>query len=179
MSQLKETAINARQLDIQSPSAIVGYGQFGYVDSRGNVSQTPITRNQIEAPSPWIFRRIDGAQAATWKTKLIKLGKLRKGWNGYDAPAPSEAAINAAESFMEILLREDYEPNRLAPSAVGGVGITRRDNDKTIYVEFYNDGKKILVLFSDDIAEPVIKRVEPGYKSFKQLIAEMREYLDG
>jgi hypothetical protein len=58
------------------------------------------------------------------------------------------------------------------------VGVTRRRHDKSVYIEFYNDGKKVFALFSDDVSEPVIKRIEPGYKAFKELIAEMRDYLD-
>jgi hypothetical protein len=36
----------------------------------------------------------------------------------------------------------------------------------------------VFAVFSDDVSEPVIKRIEPGYKAFKELIAEMRDYLD-
>jgi hypothetical protein len=102
---------------------------------------------------------------------------LREGWNGYTAPAPSEKAILTAKVFVETLLREKYEPKRVAASSVGGVAVTHRRNNRTVYVEFYNDGR-VLALFSDDISEPVIKRIEPSYKAFKELIAEMRDYLD-
>lgn len=86
-------------------------------------------------------------------------------------------AIDLAKSFVDTLLREKYEPRRLAPSAVGGVGVTQRKGDKSVYVEFYNDGR-VLALFSDDVNEPEIKRIEPSYQSFKKLIVEMRDYLD-
>jgi hypothetical protein len=79
---------------------------------------------------------------------------------------------------LDSLLREDYEPSRLAPSAVGGVGVTHRRGSKTVYVEFYNDGR-VLALFSDNVSEPVIKRIDPNDQSFRELIAGMRGYLDG
>src|SRR5262249_55611390 len=115
---------------------------------------------------------------AAWEARFSRLGELREGWNGYAAPAPSETAVLAAKRFVDLLLREDYEPSRLAPSAVGGVGVTHRHGGKSVYVEVYNDGR-VLALFSDDVTEPVIKRIEPDVQSFRELIVGMRGYLDG
>jgi hypothetical protein len=179
MDQLKENPINKKQAHTQSPSAIVGYAINGVVDAYGNVEQPRITLDDLAAiPSIRVIYHNDEKQAARWKIKLIRLGQLREGWNGYEAPAPSKAAISTAETFVDLLVREKYEPRRLAPSVVGGVGVTRRQDNKSVYVEFYNDGKKVFALFSDDLSEPVIKRIEPSYKAFKELIAEMRDYLD-
>jgi hypothetical protein len=177
MDQLKENPINKKQAHTQSPSAIVGYAIHGVLDAYGNVKQQPITSDDL-VPSIRVIYHNDEKQAAAWKIKLIRLGQLREGWNGYDAPAPSKEAISTAETFVDLLVREKYEPRRLAPSVIGGVGVTRRRHDKSVYIEFYNDGKKVFALFSDDVSEPVIKRIEPGYKAFKELIAEMRDYLD-
>ena len=119
-----------------------------------------------------------GSENTGFEETFERLSRLREGWNGYAAPAPTEQAILMAKSFVDTLLREKYEPKRLVPSAVGGVGITHRHGDKNVYVEFYNDGR-VLALFSDDVSDPEIKRIEPSLKSFKTLIAEMRDYLDG
>jgi hypothetical protein len=124
-----------------------------------------------------IIGRNEGLSGTPWEQTFKKLGHLREGWNGYKAPAPSKLAIDLARNFVDTLLREKYEPRRLAPSAVGGVGVTQRKGDKSVYVEFYNDGR-VLALFSDDVNEPEIKRIEPSYQSFKKLIVEMRDYLD-
>jgi hypothetical protein len=113
-----------------------------------------------------------------WESRFSQMRQLREGWNGYAAPAPTEKAILAAKSFVDTLVQEKYEPRRVAPSAVGGVAVTHRQGSKKVYVEFYNDGR-VLALFSDDVSEPLTKRVEPGYNSFKELIGEMRGYLDG
>ena len=65
--------------------------------------------------------------------KLVQLRHLQDGWNGYAAPAPSERAIDTANSFIDILVRAKYEPKRLAPSAVGGVAVTQRSGNRKVY----------------------------------------------
>ena len=117
-------------------------------------------------------------RGASWDAAFSKISQLRDGWNGYSAAAPTERAILTAKSFFDVLLHGNFEPTRLAPSAVGGVATTHRQGPRKVYVEFYNDGR-VLALFSDDVSEPLIKRVDPNDTSFKSLIAEMRDYLHG
>jgi hypothetical protein len=170
--------INRKQDHSQSSSAYVGYlAENAWLVVPGQVCQPFLSADQLELPSVRVIYKNEGTQSIDWATKFSKLSRLREGWNGYTAPAPLEKAILTAKNFVDTLLKEDYEPKRLAPSAVGGVGVTQRKGNRSVYVEFYNDGR-ILALFSDDVHEPEIKRIAPGYKSFKELIAEMRDYLD-
>jgi hypothetical protein len=171
-------SINTKQPYTQSPIAIVDHlDEFGWVDDAGIVHQQIFTSCHVDIQAILVMYQPDPTQAVTWQMKFVQLSKLQDGWNGYDAPAPSEKARRTAESFVDTLLKEKYEPRRLAPSAVGGVGVTQRKGNRSVYVEFYNDGR-VLALFSDDVSEPQVKRVEPGLQSFKKLIAEMRDYLD-
>ena len=114
---------------------------------------------------------------AYWEAKLTDMVRLKEGWNGYSAPAPSVSAINTAKSFVRVLMRENQEPRRVAPSAVGGVGVSRRNAKRKVFVEFFNDGK-VFALFSDGESEPLSKEVVPGLQTFKNLTREMRDYLD-
>lgn len=116
-------------------------------------------------------------QAPAWDATFSRLSQLQEGWNGYAAPAPTETAIRTAKRFVDVLLEEKFEPTRVAPSAVGGVATTHRMGRRKVYIEFYNDGR-ILALFSDDVSEPVIERLQTSETSFRSLIAEMRDYLD-
>jgi hypothetical protein len=143
------------------------------VDSPRNGQEITISKEQ-DRPEP----HREEPRRLAWEATLSKLSQLQEGWNGYAAPAPTEEAILTARSFVDTLLQEQYEPNRLAPSAVGGVGVTHRKGSKSVYVEFYNDGR-VLALFSDELSEPEIKRIEPCLNSFLMLIAQMRGYLDG
>jgi hypothetical protein len=112
-----------------------------------------------------------------WGSKLDEMKRLQEGWNGYSAPVPSGAAIDTARSFLSILSSENYEPTKLAPSAVGGVGITRKEGGRRVYVEFFNDGE-VFALFSDRKAEPVSKQVLPGDRRYRALLKEIKEYLN-
>jgi hypothetical protein len=170
-------SINKKQTYTQSPSALMSYFAPEVVVDGAVVYQYDFKSEPIAIPSLAVIYRADETQACAWQTKFIELNKLKDGWNGYNAPAPSPKAIDMAESFVDTLLRAKYEPKRLAPSAVGGVAVTQRKRGKKVYVEFFNDGT-VFALFSDGSSEPISKEVTPGYQSFKALVKEMREYLD-
>jgi hypothetical protein len=158
---MQDIDISLKQAHSQSPSAYVRV----YSDH--------------EAPSTGIgfTMQVEDLEMGRWVGKLESLHRLPGGWNGYDSPAPSGLAIGLARSFISGLLKHASAPSRLAPSAVGGVGVTRRHQGRKVYVEFFNDGQ-VIALFSDEVSEPRTKRVEPGYRSFQELIGEMRDYLN-
>jgi hypothetical protein len=162
-----------------APTAdFVHLAREGRLEAPDRVRQDYLRSDQLGSPPIGVIYRDVQRRSATWDATFSEFGRLRDGWNGYAAPAPSEKAILMARIFVDALLREDYAPHRLKPSVVGGIAVTHRKNGRQSYVEFYNDGR-ILALSSDDESEPVIRRVEPSYKSFKELIAEIRGYLDG
>ena len=179
MDHTIELPINKKQDYTQSPSAYVAnFAGNAFLRASGRVDQQFVPQDQLGYPFLQVILQNGASENTPFEVTFERLSRLREGWNGYAAPAPTEEAIRTAKSFIDTLLREKYEPKRLAPSAVGGVGITHRHGDKSVYVEFYNDGR-VLALFSDEVSEPEIRRIEPSLKSFKALIAEMREYLDG
>jgi hypothetical protein len=170
--------INTKQPHTQSPSAVVGYlGESSCINEAGNVRQDVLNDRQICIPTIRVHYHPDPASATGWLIKFVQLSKLKDGWNGYAAPAPSEKAIALARSFVDILLKEKYEPKRLAPSAVGGVAVTQRSNNKKVFVEFFNDGT-IYALFSDGSSEPVSEEIRAGYQAFKALVKRMRDDLN-
>jgi hypothetical protein len=115
----------------------------------------------------------------TWQQRLDQLNQLKQGWNGYDAPAPSHQAVTTAKEFLTQLVNVpgSIEPSRVAPSSVGGVGITCKKRDRRVYIEFFNDGE-VCVLFSDNTSEPQSERVEPVPSIFAGLIKRIEDYLD-
>lgn len=93
-----------------------------------------------------------------WFAKLESCRSLTDGWNGYSAAAPAAVAIENAEAFLRSMQQTGHEPTRVAPSAMGGVAITRRNESKKALVEFYNDGR-VFVLFSAQSSEMDVKQI--------------------
>jgi hypothetical protein len=112
-----------------------------------------------------------------WFSNLDKMHTLRDGWNGYSAPAPSDRAVDLARSFLTVLTENSREPSRVAPSAVGGVGITHKRRGRRVYVEFMNDGA-VYALFSDKDSELKSEKVKPFPARFKELTKRIGAYLD-
>jgi len=113
-----------------------------------------------------------------WFARLDGFAELEEGWNGYSAPAPEPASLSAARAFLAVMRQADYPPTRLAPSAMGGVGITRRQGGRKVYVEFYNDGTAH-ALFSSGQAGMHTRPVPGDPDGARAFLAEMRAYLDG
>jgi hypothetical protein len=112
-----------------------------------------------------------------WVTKLRSLRRLREGWDGYNAPAPGQHAINAAESYLATLELLRWEPTRLEASVMGGVGITHRFGTRKVYIEFYNDGR-VHALCSDRTASMRTAPVGADVQSFYRFIRTAREHLN-
>ena len=97
-------------------------------------------------------------------TLLRSFARLQPGWDGYSAAPPTHVVIAAARDFL--FSTTDMPPDRVAPSVVGGLGVTFRKNGRKVYVEFRNTGS-ILVLFSDGTTEPEVEPLDPGvYPAF-------------
>lgn len=80
--------------------------------------------------------------------KLNSFVNLRRGWDSYDAPVPSIKSINKARDFTRDAVQSGIKPSRVAPSVVGGVGITWQRGDRRVYMEFLNTNQ-IGLLFED------------------------------
>lgn len=146
-------------------------------------------RDYLKTPSPRSMigsLRLIGdatkfASSDRWNSVFRKLDSfcsLKDDWNSYAAPAPSPLTIAQARTFVECLHAENLEPSRLAPSAIGGVGITLRLRDRRVYVEFRNDGG-IYAVQSDQSSEPIISAVRDDESGFRLIIGIMKDYLNG
>jgi hypothetical protein len=111
--------------------------------------------------------------ASTWEVKLDAMSVLKKGWNGYTADPPSPLAIEFARRFISNLESNGLPPTRVAPSVIGGVGVTRKVGNKRAYFEFYNDGTAHVML-----AEGAEAQTFPLLNPTDVLVAA-RAYLNG
>jgi hypothetical protein len=80
------------------------------------------------------FRQLE---ESTYVTSLYEAG-----WDGYDAPAPNQAAVASTLSVLSKMREESgLIPYSVLPSADGGVGISfRGQGNKRAVLELLNDG---------------------------------------
>ena len=52
--------------------------------------------------------------------RLNGFSSLQKGWDSYDAEAPSEEVIGQAMTFLKFLIKKNKLPDNLNPAVVGG-----------------------------------------------------------
>jgi hypothetical protein len=119
----------------------------------------------------------------TTLTELIErateLGKLKEGWNSYSALPPTPAAVDNAKTLLTLASVAGIIPECVAPSAMGGLGVTFTAGSREVAVEFYNAGKAH-ALFSDNETESLnTAPVAPGVEGYTRLLQEVRLYLYG
>ena len=117
-----------------------------------------------------------------WISLLHKLHAfldLQEGWNGYGAPPPNVKAVCSAATAFIVLQALQSLPDRLAPSAVGGVGITYRNGKRKAYLECYNNGKIVLLLSDADAEQLTTHKINPTQEGFAQLPGKIEDYLNG
>jgi hypothetical protein len=81
------------------------------------------------------------------RDQLRRLEKLQRGWDSYDAEAPSGLARVQAEKAMEFLRYLNAEPVAVLPSADGGVGVCFNNGSRYGQIEFLNDGEAHALLY--------------------------------
>lgn len=106
---------------------------------------------------------------------LAEMRMLQEGWNGYTAPPPSLLAISTARRFLFAAHAGEISPQRVAPSVVGGVGITFRRIGRKCYVEFYNSGH--VYLLRSNGTEPQVVPIRSDSTSFRAAVRDIQEYL--
>ena len=107
--------------------------------------------------------------------KLWGFARLRRGWNGYAADKPPGLPLYQAEDFLFSLRVGDITSSRVAPSVVGGVGITIREGTRKAYIEFSNDGR-VYVMLSTGKGEPAIHPASTE-RAYAGLIGEIQRHL--
>ena len=81
------------------------------------------------------------------RDELSKMRAQRAGWDGYDAPSPNDAAIEASEQALTVLRSENAKPTAILLSADGGVGICFVEQDRYAHMEFSNSGEVWVLMY--------------------------------
>jgi hypothetical protein len=109
--------------------------------------------------------------------RLSKMATLVKGWNGYSATPPTAAAIKNAKALLTRACAVGIIPERVEPSAMGGVGVTFSAGSREAAVEFYNNGTAH-ALFADSRTEDLdTEAVTPNADGYGRFLARARRHL--
>jgi len=119
--------------------------------------------------------------AIDWQGKffrpLERLGSLDSDWDGYGTSAPNRVAMDCARKIVERLLKINFPPQAIVPSAEGGVGITFRKDDRYAALEICNDGE-IVVLTEIAEGEPTIWVEQATDLNLKKTLRSLRAFVE-
>jgi hypothetical protein len=110
---------------------------------------------------------------------IDQLEKLKDGWDSYSAPAPQSAAIENAKSLVAEAEQLDVEPERIEPSAMGGVGVTFSAAGREVVIEFYNKGTAHALFSEDSTGDMSTRPVQTNQNGYRVIIDEVQKYLYG
>jgi hypothetical protein len=108
------------------------------------------------APRPEPAKRI----AALWED-VDAMRFTPADWNGYGSEAPNQFAREIAQQFLLSAHTLRVVPDRVAPSAQGGVGICFYNGNKYGDIECLNSGE-ILATLTDGVGRPRVWEVKPS-----------------
>lgn len=93
-------------------------------------------------------------------SSLEKYATLDDNWDSYGAEKPSLHSVAATETFLRKLRAELFMPNRIVPSAEGGIAVYFNNGTKVAYVEFRNSSEVILAMYDSEIDPLIIELTE-------------------
>lgn len=85
-----------------------------------------------------------------WIRQLESLSSLARGWDGYQAEPPNAMALRNGRRLLEALSGMNVLPERVVPSADGGVALVLSTRPTYRALECFNDGE-IVASLSDRV----------------------------
>jgi hypothetical protein len=107
-----------------------------------------------------------------WQPILDAMRNLATGWDGYSAVPPTDTAIDLARLVLAEMEASGMPPTRLAPSVIGGVGLTQRIDMRKVYIEVRNDGRAYALMSNGEVSQALpIEISTEGLRDWNRLIA--------
>ena len=108
--------------------------------------------------------------------QLESLENLENGWDTFDSPAPSHAAVSRARNVLQTVLGSGLRPDAVVPSAEGGVGLVFSGQAKRYAdIECLNS-EELLVVTSDRVSDPKVWDIG-GDLSLEETIERIATFL--
>lgn len=133
------TDLNVKHVPVMTSYADYPQRSEFWSDYREKVPQTPKHKSAFWCKELHFTQLIES-------TRMVKV--YEEGWDGYDAPVPSDVAINYGIELLNKLKTTELSPYSVLPSADGGVGISFRGKDgRRAALEILNDGSSTYVIY--------------------------------
>jgi len=110
------------------------------------------------------------------RSSLDACAALADNWDSYGAPKPAKHTIDAADRFLQRLFGELLMPNRVIPSAEGGIAVYFNSDEKTAYLEYRNSKEVILAMFNNQ-NEPIIIELTENDADESRALSDIRNYI--
>jgi hypothetical protein len=110
-----------------------------------------------------------------WEAELQEFTTLELGWDSYNAQPPSALTIEAARGFLAQLQAGSLQPVAVDPSVVGGVGITFRHENHSVYLEFRNTGNAHAAFLGE--SKPRVVKVTQDTVGYQEFLREAKKHL--
>jgi hypothetical protein len=119
--------------------------------------------------------------ASAYRARIGELAKLRDGWNGREAPAPSERAAKLARKTLDRAERMGFKPERIVASAEGGIAVYFMSPDlrRYAYAECYNGGAVIAAMSTRDRRDSDVWKAESTKAGIDEVLTRFRQHLGG
>jgi hypothetical protein len=111
--------------------------------------------------------------------QLDSLKNLPEGWDSYSALAPHAMAVENAKALVNEAGELGTEPERVEPSAMGGVGVTFSAGGREVVIEFYNNGTAHALFSNDATGDMSTRAVSTDSDGYIVIIGKVRKYLYG
>jgi hypothetical protein len=167
--QAGDNICSARQSVVTSPNGATWYAKsialtgnmFDWITEYilSNIKQNIVSSGSLSNAAV-IRSPLPSNQIADFINSVEEMKYLHVDWNGYNSEAPNKFARDMAESVLLSAARVII-PNRVAPSAQGGVGICFYNGDRYGDIECLNTGE-ILATISDGSGRPLVWEVRPS-----------------
>jgi len=111
-------------------------------------------------------------------SKLQELTDVPDNWNSYESPAPNAKAVSNAKPILQTLRSILLEPERIVPSAEGGVAFTfiSQTSNRAI-IESLNNGERYILLYDLNGSSKTIDwpfEIEDGRALVEKLASHLR-----
>jgi hypothetical protein len=111
------------------------------------------------------------------RRQLAAASTLQQGWNTYDSEPPNHVAQELASQILALLENEATPPNRVRPSAEGGITISFVEGPNRADIETYNSGEIAAATYSDLTEAPRVWELNGDNTNIRDAIANIRVHL--